>query len=200
MGHHPFNVEVERQIDAVLTLKEHLEKIGVDDEDLLQLAIESETQFQELVESILKLEGETAALRKGNDEYVKDLQARSKRFKQREEWCRTIILVAMRQAMQAKLETSFGTVSLKSLPDDVIVLDEAEVPLKYWIEPPRPAPILDKKTLLDDLLARDKALAETANLDERQRKAALKKIEKQFPAIPGATLREPQFTIQIRRK
>ena len=201
MGQHQTAVQVEEQAQAVVTLKDNLLAMGVEDPELLQLAIESETDFRELVEHILKIEGETSALRKGLDDYIKDLRDRVKRFKTREDWCRTVIVVALKQAHLPKLETSYGTVSLKSIGEKPIILEEADIPTRYWIEPPQPAPVLDEAALLRDLLARSHALAEVMEIkNEKERRRAIAKIDKEFPPIPGVTLSEKGQTIQIRRK
>lgn len=73
-----------------------------------------------------------------------------------------------------KLPTA--TLTLSTRAPGLIVTDEADIPAKYWVEQPRPAPKLDKKALTADL---------------REENAA---------PIPGATLDNGSFSLTVRRK
>lgn len=204
MGRHVEVRDIEKEAQAVLLLQDTLKELGVNDPDLIDISIGSETNFKEAVEELLKLEGETAGLRAGLESYMATLADRVKRFKAREEWCRTMVAVALKQANQPRLETGYGTVSLKNLPAKVVVHEEADIPADFWITPPPappPEPIIDKTTILERLKAREAAIAEANAIEDgKARERALKKINKDFPVIPGVTLSESNYTVQIRRK
>lgn len=204
MGRHVEVRDIEKEAQAVLLLQDTLKELGVSDPDLIDISIGSETNFKEAVEELLKLEGETAGLRAGLETYINTLADRVKRFKAREDWCRTMVTVALKQANQPRLETGYGTVSLKGLPAKLVVHEEADIPADFWIEPPPappPEPVINKAGILERLKAREAALTEANAIeDTKAREKALKKVNKEFPVIPGVTLSESNYTIQIRRK
>lgn len=182
---------------AVQKLKEALEILGAEDPEMLDISIESETNFKEALERVLRYEGETAALLEGLSAYMRSLGDRQRRYKNRIEWCRTLIAGALSQAGVKKLETASATVSLTTMSPKVMVVSEAEVPAGYWIIPPPPPPTIDEKALQKALLARATALAAAKeNPDPAAYEAALA----EHPTIPGATLAEPTRTVTIRRK
>jgi hypothetical protein len=201
MGSHSLRIQIENEVELVTDIKAYLETIGVNDPEMVELSIESETSFVEIVETILKYEGITSGLRKGLEQYIADLRDRVKRYKDRESYCREMISVAMLRSELPKLETSYGTVSVKRLPEKLIVLEPSDIPSEFWIEQPRPAPILDEKSIIDRLKRREDARNMANQIEDKKEKAkALKQIDKDFPPVAGVTLAEQANTIQIRRK
>lgn len=201
MGNHDLRIQIENEVEIVGDIKAYLATLGVDDPELVELSVNSETGFVEIVEAILKLEGETSGLRKGLEQYITDLRERVKRYKDRETSCRAMIATAMTRVELPKVETSYGTVSVKSLPQKLIILEPADIPVGFWIEQPRPAPILDEKAIIDRLKRREDAIHMAEQIENaRERNKALKIIDRDIPPIAGVSLAEPSSTIQIRRK
>jgi hypothetical protein len=201
MGIHEHTKQIEAEADAVLRLKELLLASGIDDPELLEISIESETDFKEVVEYLLKLEGEIRARRTGLESYLADLTERKRRFKTQEDNVRTVIALSLAQVDVEKLETSFGTVSVKMLPKRLVIVEEGEVPVKYWIEPPKPDPVIDEKAVLADLVSRQNAIAAASAIaDDEMRRNALDQVDREYPPVPGVLLSEPGKTIQIRRR
>ncbi|MGA7326517.1 MAG: hypothetical protein WBX25_19035 [Rhodomicrobium sp.] len=54
-----------------------------------------------------------------------------------------------------KEATPFGTVSLAHARPKAIMIEEADIPVRFWVTPPpvQPEPYIDEKALLDALLA-----------------------------------------------
>jgi len=85
---------------------------------------------------------------------------------------------------------------LRTLPPDVVVVQESEIPSEFFVPQPPPPPKLDKVALRNALKARQAQIEAVAGFaDAEARQAALAP----FPAIPGATLNNGGFSLQIRR-
>jgi hypothetical protein len=77
----------------------------------------------------------------------------------------------------------------------VVVLQEAEIPARFFIQPPPPPPKLDKAALRTALRARQAQIEAVATLEPQAKERALEP----FPAIPGAMLDNGSVSLQIRR-
>ena len=189
---------VERESSAVAFLRDQLVTLGQSEADYLDISIESETGFREMIEELLEHEAEADA----NIQKIKarkdELTVRQERYAQRKLTFRTLIASALEAAGLHKQETAFGTVSLSSVAPKAVVVDEAEVPTRFW----KPSdPTLDRKALTDELRRRAKALDEAGALtDPAEREAAVARVAADFPAIPGASLGNGCATITIRRR
>jgi hypothetical protein len=95
-----------------------------------------------------------------------------------------------------KLRRPTATLTLRTLPPDIVVLQESDIPSEFFVAQPPPPPKLDKAALRNALRARQaqiEAVANFADPEARQRALA------PFPAIPGATLNNGSLSLQIRR-
>ena len=149
--------------------------------------IEGETNFFETVEIALQRILDYAVVSDGCAAAIERLQKRKERAEKSAERMRG----AIDQAFQiAELETGhdFGiaTVSPKKIPPKLLVIEESEIPSRFFKEPEPPAPKLDRKALLDALKERQKALESSADGKDVP------------PAIPGAELSNGGQTVQIR--
>lgn len=145
-----------------------------DDDQALQDNIEGETGIT--IEKIadrcadeIHLAGELARVAK---ERSAEMAGRAARLKAMVESLREDLQHMMTALERDKLVTPTATISLKATKRVLIVLEEADLPSKYWTTPD---PTIDKKTLTADLVA----------LEEGEE-------------IKGAVLSEPGKTIQIR--
>ena len=91
-----------------------------------------------------RLDSMTAAL----EETIKKLQARKKAFQNRKERLKEYTLAAMKRHDIQKIECPECTVSIQKNPPSADVYEPKMIPIEYWRQP---EPVLDKKTLLDDL-------------------------------------------------
>lgn len=167
---------IHRQTEAAKSLLSNLRDQGVDDDaELVADAIEGETNLVEAIEAALAQIDECDVLVTGLKAKEADFEARRKAIEKRAERIRALIEQAMLATDQLSMKLPTATLSLTKRAAALIVTDEADIPAKYWVEQPRPAPKLDKKALTADL---------------REAKAA----------IPGATLDNGSFSLTVRRK
>lgn len=167
---------IHRQTEAAKSLLSSLRDQGVDDDaELVADAIEGETNLVEAIEAALAQIDECDVLVTGLKAKEAEFEARRKTVEKRAERIRTLIEQAMLATDQLSMKLPTATLSLTKRAAALIVTDEADIPAKYWVEQPRPAPKLDKKALTADL---------------REAKAA----------IPGATLDNGSFSLTVRRK
>jgi len=117
------------------------------------------------------------------------MEERVKRF-------RSLIEQAMAVSEQQRLRRPAATLTLRRLPPDVVVLVEADIPAEFFVPQPPPPPKLDKAALREALKARTKRAETAATItDPLERAAALESV----PSIPGATLNNGGFSLQMRR-
>ena len=164
--------DLQREIEAANNLREQLAAIG--DEDLTRDMIEGETSLIEMVDAMVKQDGEDAAHVASIKKYGEDLSNRQKRIEDRIEVRRGLLAKAMEIAGRDKIETATGTISLGVNPVSAIVTDEAAIPSEFFEQP---APKLNKRALL----------------------AALKEKRATGGEIPGATLSNGGARVTIRR-
>lgn len=193
---HPDRVRLEAE--AVNAIRDQLAALGQNEPDLLDISIESETGFAELVDELLEGDAEDdvmiAALKARED----DLKARRERFAKRKETRRALIQSGMDMAGLPKLERPLGTISLAARPASAIITDESVIPSQFW---KRADPTLDKKGLTAALRERDKVVSSAMEISsEEERATALAAANAAHPEIPGATLSNGGASITIRRK
>jgi hypothetical protein len=165
-----------RQTEAAKSLLSSLRDQGVgDDAELVADVIEGETSlFEAVAEGVNELD-ECDIQEAGLKAKIAELEGRLKSVGNRKDRIRALIEQAMLATDQLSMKLPTATLSLTKRAAALIVTDEADIPAKYWLEQPRPAPKLDKKTLTADL--RDGGAA-----------------------IPGATLDNGSFSLTVRRK
>lgn len=82
------------------------------------------------------------------DETIKRLQERKKIFQNRKNSLKDYVFNAMKFHGISKIEAPEVTISISKNPPSAEVYDERLIPIEYWKQP---APVLDKKALLEDL-------------------------------------------------
>lgn len=189
--------EVNRAMDAARALKANLKDILADDDNaFVRDMIEGETNLFETIDMCLAQIVTDKALCEGLDTHMSKIKARSDRFETRINSVRTAILAAMEMAGVKKHEAAIATVSRSPVPPSLVIPDdgEANIPSKYWEAQP---PKLDRRMLLADLKARQKALEEAAKRSESERASAIAAVDVATPAIPGAQLSNGGETVRI---
>lgn len=224
MGIHEAIKDITAEASAVANLIENLRQMNLLTEENLALAIESETSLREVVEKLLDDEHEADADIDKMKSRIGDLQARKKMYEVRKETIRSIIAVALGQSGANSLRTAFGTVTIKAGVPELIVTNEAEIPVEYFEQPD---PVIDKKALgaavrnvelkrmealqiVEDTFEAERAFlneipdeaerAEALAIKEELHKATVLEVWKRYPAVPGATIGESKTVITIRRK
>ena len=162
--------DLEREIKAAELMREHIKSLAGEDADAIRDGIEGETNLHEMIATMIKADGEDAALVEAIKTYQAQVANRRSRVETRIETRRALLATAMELAELSKLETPAGTISRKPVPPKAIVTDEHAIPSAFW--DPQP-PKLNKVAL-------------TAALRDKQE-------------IPGAVLSNPQTTIAIRK-
>ena len=132
------------ETEAAKALRDNLASLFEGDNQLALDSIEGETNLLETIERAIQAIGEDKAAITGLEEYMRDLQARRDRLKQRVEMVRTALLYALKQAGRNRIETPYGTASITQSPVKVSIVEESEIPVDFF----RPGePKLDKKAL-----------------------------------------------------
>lgn len=158
-----------REMEAAKVLKAHLRELVGDDEEALRDTIEGETRLQELIALVMEEVGADAAAVEGIKLHIDKLETRCHRLKERIGHKKQAILAAMAMAEVKKLELPLCTLSRQRTAPSVQVIDETQIPSKFW---KRADPSLDKKAIM----------------------AALKDKE----IIPGAVLSNGGETLAVR--
>jgi len=138
-----------RATQAADLLKAHLIEIaGDEDKDLLHDTIEGELDLKGVLTLAAEQNVADGALVEGLTGAIDKLVTRRDRIKKRVNLRRVAMLAAMTAGEIRKLETPAGTLSRKTVPPSVLILDEAAIPSSFW----RPSdPVLDKRAVADAL-------------------------------------------------
>lgn len=164
-----------RQTEAAKRLVASLKETGeAGDEDLVADMIEGETGLVEAIEAAMASIDEGEILITGLKAKERDFETRRKMIEDRNERIRALIEQAMLATDQISLRLTTATISLRKIPPALVLVNEADIPSRFWVEQERPAPKLDKKAL-------------SAALNDNE-------------IIPGATLDNGGFGLTVRRK
>ena len=190
-------IAIRRETEAAkLLLAGMRETIGDEGMALLADTLEGETNLLEAIDTALREIDETEILISGLKEKEGQFYTRRRAMEERLKRFPALIEQAMAVTELSQLRRPTATLSLRTVPPDVVVLQEAEIPSQFFIPQPPPPPKLDKAALRNALKARQAEIEAVAGIaDPEKRQAALAP----FPAIPGATLNNGGFSLQIRR-
>jgi hypothetical protein len=170
MGHVDLNaIRLSKEVDAVTNIKSFLGDIASDDEALVS-AIESETSFKEVMESIvLQIQDVEADIAK-NEAQIAIHTAKKKSLEGREAHLRSLLLMGLHQVGEKSFRTAFGTLSVKKVADTLVVPETSlpEIPSKFWTPA---APKLDKAELKTFIKAREAKIAEAMKLPTGEERA-----------------------------
>lgn len=166
---------------------------GEIDPQLLNDMIEGETELFECIDQLYERVVEKEILIEGIKVAQAALGSRKSRLDKSVESERTMILQLLdRFGIKKPVQRPMATFSVRVVPEKLDVVEESDVPAKYWVPQD---PKLDTKTLLADL----KELA-----DKRAEVAAALKEGEQLKgddfAIPGARLTDKGIGLTIRKK
>jgi hypothetical protein len=189
--------DLERELKAAELVREQVQDLVGEDLALIRDSVEGQTSLFEIMSAMAEADGEEAALVEGLAAFIKKLQDRKMRIEARREIRRALMANALDVAELPNLVTAAGTITRKALPPKVIVVEEADIPARFYVPQ---EPKLDRAALLKALKERAAAIAEiTAEPGSLDDKGALATIDRKHPTIPGATLSNGGTTIQIRR-
>lgn len=159
-----------KQMAAAAALRESMAAVIGDDAETMRDTIEGETGLHEAIASVLDLMREDEMLATGISVMIETLEARKHRLDERMKRCRAAIEQAMSIGELTRMDLPEASLTLKRVPPNVEITDEAKVPAEFW-------------------------KAQDPKLD----KAALKAALKEGRAVEGATLGNGSVTVQIRR-
>lgn len=187
--------DIKREAESVAALVQTLTDMGISCAESIEASINSETNFREMVEARLKVEGEIDAMVSGLKGYIETLQERVKKFEAAKASIRQVLCSAFVNAGQSSLPTAYGTVYTKPGSYSLKVTNEALIGSSFYKWS------LDNTALKDRLTERRKAEeAVNAIKDDAERAEARREFEEKYPPIEGAELQQGNTTINIRRK
>lgn len=121
-----------QEIDALRTAIEALIRQYpeiAEDEVLRADMLEAETDLNEVLTGLLRMEEDARALRDGTKEQAARLKARVERFEQRIEGSRLLMMALLDAAQLRKRELPEGTIYLRNNPQQLVgTLDAATLP------------------------------------------------------------------------
>lgn len=168
-----------RQTEAAKRLVATLRADGAEaDGELVADTVEGETGLHEAIEAALAEIDECEVIATGATAKAKMFSERASSAEARAERIRAMVeqaLVAVELAGPMRLPGA--TLSLSRRAPALVIADEAEIPTRFFVEQPRPAPKLDKRALAEAV--RSLAPDET---------------------IPGASLDNGSIGLLVRRK
>lgn len=144
--------QLHQEIEAARVLLTNYRDVLGDDAQATADMVEGETNLHYVLNKAVGRIVEIDALAAGLDAALANLGARKQRLQEQKDNLRALLVVAMELAATKRLETPLATVSLKPVPPKVEIINEADVPSKYW---KAQDPKLDKKALLDALKAKE---------------------------------------------
>jgi Gp157 protein len=200
--------DMHKEMAAAAALKHQLrECFGVDDHDvaLIRDMIEGETNLDGAIDKVLEQMALDLANAAGIEKFATTMAARKQRLENRIETMRTMLLNALDILEEKRIERPIALLTKKPVPPKLLVVDEGEIPTRFFKQPD---PVLSKKDLTDALkdrrdtleqrLAEIRERREAGELDEDQATDAIGRLIAAFPAIPGAELDNGGATIQVR--
>ena len=102
-----------------------------EDEVLRADVLEGETDLHAALSKLVRLIGETQAMRDGLAAYVTTLRARDARLERRGDALRELIFKLMQIADLKKVPLPEATLSVRRVPQAVVIFDEALIPDDY---------------------------------------------------------------------
>ena len=177
-----------RETEAAKDLLAMLRKgDAAEDTELVEDTIEGGTDLKEALAEALAVIDECDVIVTGCKAKAAEYDKRAATAKARAERVRGLIeqaLVAI--DLDAPLRLPAATLSLTKRPRKVVVGEASEIPTRFWIQQPRPAPKLDEKALAAALIE-----------IEKRREAA--PDDETIQPIPGASLDNGSVSLAIRR-
>lgn len=143
--------DLAKEAAAAAALKEAL-KLETDDTEAIRDTIEGETNLHDAIAAVMDDIREDEILVAGIESLAGSLSERKKRLEDRIGWRRAAVERAMAIGELPTLTLPDATLSLKTVPQGLTIVDEAKIPAKFW---KAQDPVLDKKTLKDALKAGD---------------------------------------------
>lgn len=164
-----------RERNAARDLLTNLRHEGAaDDGELVADAIEGETNLIEAISAALDEIDECDVIEAGCKSKAAEFEARGSAAAKRRDRIRASIEQAMVMTEQPSLRLPAATLSITRRPAGLVITNEADIPARFFVQPPAPPPKLDKKALL-------------AALNDNQ-------------VIPGAGLDNGSVSLTVRRK
>jgi hypothetical protein len=147
---------LEREKIAAIRLVRRLTDAGeADDVEIVETAVEGETNFVEAVAAVLSEIDEGEVLETGLKVKIAEFGDRLAAVERRNDFLRASIEAAMIEADQKTIRLPTRTLFLSSRAPNIVVENEAEIPSRFWTQPTPPDPKLDRKALKAALVAKE---------------------------------------------
>lgn len=155
--------ELRKDVEVARRLLERLAPYLKDDEQAQLDAVEGQTDLFETIDSGLERLDDIEDKVDGIKRRMEVLKARCDRLKAQDEAIRSAIMDALDTVGLKTVERPLATITVADVPRDVEILNEAEIPPRFWKQPKVPDPKVDKTELKAALVAGEKI--EGARLD-----------------------------------
>ncbi len=142
-----------REKEAVKNLMAQLRDEGNDDQESVEIAIESETSLLEAMAAALDEIDQNEALDIGLTAKLEAFTSRRTTIRKRNDFLRASLEQAMTLADLDTVRLPTATITLRKAKPAAVIDDESAIPSRFWAPQETPAPKLDKKSLLTALEA-----------------------------------------------
>ena len=130
---------------ALLAAVEHI----ITDDDVCRAdTVEGETNLPDAIDAAYQFVLDREALQAANDKEIATLKARNAAFESQIGRAKDAIRQAIGKAGLKSLATRKRTYVCKRVPPVAVPVDEAQIPERFWVQPPAPAKRIDKTALL----------------------------------------------------
>lgn len=168
MGYEPHVSELDAEAQRVSETKLLLASLGVDDFELVDATIESETNFKEAIDAKARAIYAYETLIAAAEAQAKRIKDRAARLEKTVEGWRGEIATALEKAGEKRIVTATQTVSIKAGSASFEVIDPAKVPAKFFVRE------IDKPALKKEAVAWAKKLREIEEIkDDAERTKAV---------------------------
>lgn len=156
--------DIRRQTEAAKKLITNIrgQEAG-DDAELVADTIEGETNLVEAIAAAISEMDECDIHIIGLKAKEAEFADRRRRLEERADRIKALVEQAMLATDQMSMRLPTATLTLTRRAPGLVISNEADIPTKFWVEQERPAPKLDRKSLLKAL--NDKEAIPGANLD-----------------------------------
>jgi hypothetical protein len=199
--------DMHKELAAATALKHQLaEAFGEEhDLDLLRDMVEGETNLDGAVDKVLEQMAMDVATVQGLEKFESTMAARRKRICDRVDTMRAMLRSALEILEERRFERPIALVTLKPIAPKLRIIDEAEVPVRYFKQPD---PVLSNADLTRDLKERrdvlDQKMTEidtmvtAGEITAQEGSEAKARALALFPPIPGAELDNGSITIAVK--
>lgn len=139
--------DMKREAEAAMALVSIMSDVLGDDETARSDLIEGQTDLFEVVAKCAHEIRQAEYQAQAAKSYIDDIKDRQARYERRAQRLRDAVCEILLAVGQKSIQTPVGVVTAGRVPPAVQIIDETELPARFWIKPPPPDPRIDKRAI-----------------------------------------------------